>query len=73
MRSITGKTAERRLVGLAEAAEYASCSTHTLRRRISEGSLRAYRMPGKSRLIRIDLDELDAALRPIRSSRRDIA
>lgn len=70
MRPTAAKAPERRLVGLAEAAEYAACSTHTLRRRISEGSLRAYRMPGTSRLIRIDLDELDAALRPIRSARR---
>jgi len=59
----TNRTARtRRLVGLAEAAAYASCSTKTIRRRIAEGSLTGYRMPGKSRLIRIDLDELDAAL-----------
>lgn len=62
----TAKT--RRLVGLASAAEYAECSTKTLRRRIAEGSLSAYRMPGKSRLIRVDLDELDAALRPVVSA-----
>ncbi len=55
----------RRLVPLAEAADYYGVCTKTLRRRISEGSLTAYRLPGASRLIRVDVAELDAALAPI--------
>ena len=66
----TARTARtRRLVGLDVAADYAGCSTRTIRRRIAEGSIRAYKMPGTSRLIRIDLDELDAALKPVPSAR----
>jgi len=53
----------RRLVSLPDAADYASCSTRTLRRRISDGSLTGYRMG--PRLIRVDLAELDNLLRPI--------
>lgn len=55
----------RHLVSLEHAAHYASCSTKTLRRRISDGSLTGYRMG--PRLVRVDLDELDAMLRPIPS------
>lgn len=53
----------RRLVSIMQAAEYAACSPKTIRRRIADGSLTGYRM-GK-RMIRVDLDELDALLRPI--------
>lgn len=54
--------ARRRLATLAEAADYAACSPRTLRRRVADGTLPAYRL---GRLLRVDLDELDAALRPI--------
>lgn len=54
---------ERRLVPLAQASEYASCSTKTLRRRIADGSLTGYRMG--PRLLRVDLNELEDLLRPI--------
>lgn len=57
----------RRLVSLDAAATYAACSTKTLRRRISDGSLTGYRLG--PRLLRIDLDELDAMLRPVPSAR----
>ncbi len=53
----------RRLASLADAAEYASISTKTIRRRIACGDLTAYRLG--PRLIRVDLTELDAMLRPI--------
>lgn len=56
-------TPRRRLASIESAAEYAECSAKTIRRRISDGSLTGYRM-GK-RLIRVDLNELDAMLRPI--------
>lgn len=54
---------ERRLVSPAVAADYAGVHTDTIRRYIAQGRLTGYRM-GK-RLIRLDLNELDAILRPI--------
>lgn len=48
---------------LAEAAERHRCSTKTLRRRIAEGQLTAYRFGPQ--LIRLDPAEVDALLRPI--------
>lgn len=51
------------LVSLTAAAEHGGCSPKTIRRRIADGSLTGYRM-GK-RLLRVDLNELDALLRPI--------
>ncbi len=53
----------RDLASLTDAAEHAQVSTRTLRRRISDGSLTGYRMG--PRLIRVDLNELDALMRPI--------
>lgn len=53
----------RRLAALTDAADYAGVSTKTIRRRIADGSLRGYRMG--PRLLRVDLNELDAMLRPI--------
>lgn len=48
-----------RLMSLAEAARDLSVSVKTIRRRIADGTIRAYRI---GRLIRIDADELRAAL-----------
>lgn len=59
----TGQPTARRLVSLADAAAYAACCPETIRRRISDGTLHGYRL-GK-RLLRVDLNEIDAALRPI--------
>lgn len=56
-------TSRRRLVSINQAAEYAACDPKTIRRRIADGSLTGYRL-GK-RMIRVDLEELDALLRPI--------
>ncbi len=53
----------RRLVTQAAAAEYAGVGARTIRRRISDGSLTGYRIG--PRLIRVDLNELDALLQPI--------
>jgi len=53
----------RRLVSLDHAADYAGVCVRTIRRRISAGDLAAYRVG--PRLIRVDLVELDAMLRPI--------
>jgi excisionase family DNA binding protein len=44
-----------RLTSLAEAAEQLGISVKTLRRRISDGTIRGYRV---GRLIRVDPDEL---------------
>lgn len=54
---------ERKLASINAAAEYAGVSTKTIRRRISDGTIRGYRLG--PRAIRVDLRELDAALRPI--------
>lgn len=57
----------RRLVSLEDAADYAACSTKTIRRRISDGALTGYRLG--PRLLRVDLNELDEILRPVPSAR----
>ena len=57
---------------LAESAERHRCSTKTLRRRIAEGKLTAYRFG--SHLIRLDPAEVDdALLRPIPSAAAEVA
>ena len=53
-----------RLGTLQDAAERYATSTRSIRRMISRGNLTAYRLPGVTS-VRIDLDELDAKLRPI--------
>jgi excisionase family DNA binding protein len=52
----------RRYASLAKAAKYADCNERTLRRHIASGDLTGYRL---GRVIRIDLNELDAWLAPI--------
>lgn len=56
-------TAARRLASISQAADYAAVSTKTIRRRIADGSLTGYKMG--TRIIRVDLDELDDLLRVI--------
>lgn len=53
----------RSLAPISEAAEYAAVSPKTIRRRIADGSLTAYRMG--PRLIRVDLAEIDNLLQRI--------
>lgn len=50
-----------RFASIAEAADYLRCEHKFVRKAISRGTLRGYRFPG-SRLIRVDLNELDALL-----------
>lgn len=57
----------RKFAPLNEAAAHVGCSTKTLRRRIADGTLTGYRFG--PRVLRVDLDELDAALRPIPTAR----
>lgn len=52
-----------RLVALKVAADRFDCSERTIRRMISAGELRGFRV-GK-RLLRVDADELDALARVI--------
>jgi len=53
----------RRLVTIADAAEYVGCTTKTIRRRISDGTITGFRFG--PRLIRVDLTELDATIRVV--------
>jgi excisionase family DNA binding protein len=54
---------KKQLVSLAVAAEASSLSDKTLRRYISQGRIHGYRAGPK--LIRVDLDEINALLQPI--------
>ena len=54
--------AGRRYASLAKAADDADCNERTLRRHIASGDLTGYRL---GRVIRIDLNELDAWLAPV--------
>lgn len=61
----------RRLAGIPQAAAYAAVSTKTIRRRIADGTLTGYRFG--PRTLRVDLNELDDALRPIPTAGGDVA
>ena len=65
--STIGPPAVRQYVSLADAAEMIGCHPKTLRRLIAAGRLTGYRV---GRAIRIDLDELYAALPPIPTVRQ---
>jgi len=56
-------TQARRLVSIQHAASYADVHPITLRRWIAAGRVPAYR--AGPRLLKVDLNELDAMLRPI--------
>lgn len=62
-RGVPDESDNRRLASLRAAAVYAGVHDDTIRRRIRDGQLTAYRFGPK--MIRIDLNELDALLRPI--------
>ncbi len=49
------------------AAEYAGCSPKTIRRRVADGTITGYRF---GRLLRVDLNEIDGAMRPIPTASR---
>lgn len=51
----TGESSMPKLLSLAEAAELFGISARTLRRRISDGTVRGYRL---GRLIRVDMNDL---------------
>jgi excisionase family DNA binding protein len=54
----------RKLISIETAANYLDCSTKSVRRRIASGDLPAYRV-GSTQVIRVDMAEVDALLRPI--------
>lgn len=56
----------RRLDSIPNAADYLGVSAKTIRRYIAAGRVTGYR--AGPRLIRVDLNELDAMLRPIPSA-----
>ena len=61
--TLTNGRESRHLVPISAAAQYAAVSEQTIRRRIADGSLTGYRLG--TRLIRVDLDEVDAFLTPV--------
>ena len=54
--------ARRRYCSITEAAEYLGVTERTVRQMIADGRLVGYRMG--NRFIRLDLDEIDAAMQP---------
>lgn len=56
-------TAEHRLTNLSKAAEYADVHPMTIRRWIAAGRLPGYRVG--PRLLKVDLNDLDAMLTPV--------
>ena len=56
----------KRLASLRRCAEYLSCEPRTIRRLIAGGHINGYRVGQK--MLRVDLNELDAFLQPVRSA-----
>jgi excisionase family DNA binding protein len=52
----------RRWVSVQDAAEYIGVTDRTIRQMIADGRLTAYR--SGTRLVRLDLNEIDAAMQP---------
>lgn len=50
----------RKLITIPDAADYLGVNPRTIRRRITDGTLTGYRMG--PRIIRVDLEEVDALL-----------
>jgi excisionase family DNA binding protein len=59
----TPTTKRRRFASIADAAAYADVSPRTIRRYIAAGRLTGYRVG--PRLVKVDLADLDAIMRPI--------
>ena len=58
---------QRRFASIPDAAQYAAVSPKTIRRWIAAGRIEGYR--AGPRLIRVDLNELDATLTPVVGAR----
>lgn len=52
----------RRYASIPDVAEYLGVTTRTIRQMIADGRLRGYR--SGTRLVRLDMNEVDAAMRP---------
>ena len=59
---------ERRLVPIHKGALYAGVHDDTIRRKIAAGQLTGYRFG--TRVIRVDLNEIDSLLKPVPTVRR---
>jgi len=57
------KLPDKRYISIQAAAAYAGLAEKTIRRRVADGTLTGYRMG--TRIIRVDLVEIDALLVPI--------
>jgi excisionase family DNA binding protein len=55
-------SARRRYVKVGEAAQYLHVTERTIRQMVADGRLTAYR--SGRRLVRLDLNEIDAAMQP---------
>lgn len=66
----TDTTTRRQFESLAEAAERTGLSTCTLRRRIADGLLPAYR--SGARIIRVDPDDVDKLLTRMQTVSRQV-
>ncbi len=62
LHAINGNGNGRRYAKIGEAAEYLQVTDRTVRQMIADGRLTGYR--SGSRLVRVDLNEIDAAMRP---------
>lgn len=58
----TSESRRRRYAKLSEAAKYLGVTDRTIRQMIADGRLTGYR--SGSRLVRVDLNEIDAAMQP---------
>ena len=63
-----GSVRPARLVTMRQAAEYLAVSYWTIRHWVESGKLRAVRLPGDGRLLRIELDELDRLIAECREN-----
>jgi excisionase family DNA binding protein len=58
----SNRAARRRFAKLKDAATYLDVTERTVRQMIADGRITGYR--SGSRLVRVDLNEIDAAMRP---------
>lgn len=58
----TAPTPTRRYASPQQAADYLGVTTRTIRQMIADGRLTGYR--ASTRLVRVDLNEIDAAMQP---------
>ena len=63
MAQIRNTDVKRRLGSINAAAQYVGVHPRTIRRRVSDGTITAWRFG--PRTLRVDLNEVEAALRPI--------